>query len=484
MHPPTNIFKRNWRNAFILLAIFVDSIAVALSGVGGYFFRTAFPHLAPLNPVVFAYIVALVWFLLLCFSSVLGLYRAAYHASTRKQYALFIRAYLYTVPSVLSFFYIAQWEDFPRRFTFALFFFLPFLFLLGRWILNQFNAFMQERGFGIHNAVIVGYNGLADRILSRFETVPELGYRIRAVVSDGNSKHRSAQDENGTVKRYKLTELSKVFLDEKIEGIFVPSFDEVAELPSLIKACEKHKVKLKILSAESEDLLRFLYIHDIAGITLYAPPRRKTARIKSVAKRLFDICGSLMMLLVLSPVFLSAVIAIFMESGFPIFFRQKRALVKNGKRFDFFKFRSMRKGAEAEREELGKANKASAGLFFVENDPRVTKVGKILRRFSIDELPQLLNVLRGDMSLVGPRPLALADLDEISPENKMRGYYEKRGEAKPGMTGLWQISGRREVGFREMVLLDLYYIENQSIMFDLEILFATIPVVVFGKGAY
>jgi lipopolysaccharide/colanic/teichoic acid biosynthesis glycosyltransferase len=118
------------------------------------------------------------------------------------------------------------------------------------------------------------------------------------------------------------------------------------------------------------------------------------------------------------------------------------------------------------------------------DDPRITKVGRFIRRFSIDELPQLFNVFWGNMSLVGPRPLPIADFTRLKEEDSLGGYFRQRATAKPGMTGLWQVSGRSELGFREMVLLDLYYIENQSILFDIEILAQTIPVVLFGKGAY
>jgi lipopolysaccharide/colanic/teichoic acid biosynthesis glycosyltransferase len=144
----------------------------------------------------------------------------------------------------------------------------------------------------------------------------------------------------------------------------------------------------------------------------------------------------------------------------------------------------MIKGAESKQSDLYKFNEVSGGLFMMKEDPRITRIGRLIRKYSLDELPQLFNVIKGDMSLVGPRPLSIADLSNISTKNKLDGYYKLRANAKPGITGLWQISGRREISFKEMVLLDLYYIENQSLLFDLEILFATIPVVLFGKGAY
>ena len=199
---------------------------------------------------------------------------------------------------------------------------------------------------------------------------------------------------------------------------------------------------------------------------------------------MFDVVGSILFILLLLPIFIIITLAILIEDGTPIIFTQKRALIKGKNEFHLIKFRSMIKGAELKQSELYKFNEASGGLFMLKDDSRITKVGKILRKFSFDELPQLFNVFLGDMSLVGPRPLSIADLNNIANENKLDGYYKLRNNAKPGITGLWQISGRREIGFREMVLLDLYYIENQSLLFDLEILFATIPVVLFGKGAY
>jgi lipopolysaccharide/colanic/teichoic acid biosynthesis glycosyltransferase len=244
------------------------------------------------------------------------------------------------------------------------------------------------------------------------------------------------------------------------------------------------RVKLKVISHESEQLLRFSRVKDIAGISLYSPPKLLTNQLKAQVKRVFDVFGSFFLLVLFSPLMALATAAILIEDGRPVLFRQRRASMKGGKTFEFLKFRGMIKNAETEQEAMNGLNQTEGGLFLLKDDPRVTRVGRWIRKFSIDELPQLFNVLRGEMSLVGPRPLSMIDLENASPDNDFAGYYYLRDDTRPGITGLWQICGRREVPFREMMLLDLYYIENQSIIFDLEILFATIPVVLFGRGAY
>jgi lipopolysaccharide/colanic/teichoic acid biosynthesis glycosyltransferase len=206
----------------------------------------------------------------------------------------------------------------------------------------------------------------------------------------------------------------------------------------------------------------------------------RNVAVRRMAKRTFDIVVSSLLLVILAIVFAVVAVAVKLESRGSVFFKQMRALSDSDEPFELYKFRTMIHTADELKEMLSHLNETDGVLFKIKNDPRVTRVGRFMRRYSIDELPQLLNVLKGDMSLVGPRPLPVQDIQSNSECEQLRN----RRNAKPGMTGLWQISGRSELGFQEMVMLDVYYIENQRLLFDVEILLRTIPVVMFAKGAY
>ncbi|OJG98699.1 exopolysaccharide biosynthesis polyprenyl glycosylphosphotransferase [Enterococcus termitis] len=195
-------------------------------------------------------------------------------------------------------------------------------------------------------------------------------------------------------------------------------------------------------------------------------------------KRTVDILGSLFGLILLSPLFLIVAFLIRREdANGPVIFSQER-IGKNGRRFTMYKFRSMCTDAEEKFHELVELNEIEGAMFKIKDDPRVTKIGKKIRKTSVDELPQLVNVLKGDMSLVGPRPPL---------EREVSQYTERdlqRLNVKPGCTGLWQVRGRNDVHFDEMVEFDLEYIENQSIWNDLKIMFQTVKVMFFSRGAY
>ncbi|APX71952.1 sugar transferase [Companilactobacillus allii] len=195
-------------------------------------------------------------------------------------------------------------------------------------------------------------------------------------------------------------------------------------------------------------------------------------------KRLFDLVASLIGLILLSPVFLIVAIAIKIEDPSGSVFYSQIRLGKRQQPFEMFKFRSMVANAEKLKEKLMEQNEVEGAMFKMKDDPRVTKVGKFIRKYSIDELPQLLNVLLGEMSLVGPRPPLPKEVSSYTEHDKLRLTV------KPGCTGLWQISGRNDVGFEEMVSLDLDYINKRTAYYDVYILIRTVGVFLFPNGAY
>jgi exopolysaccharide biosynthesis polyprenyl glycosylphosphotransferase len=197
-----------------------------------------------------------------------------------------------------------------------------------------------------------------------------------------------------------------------------------------------------------------------------------------VAKRLIDICGSAVFLLAAAPLMLLTAVLIKLDSPGPVFFKQERVGLHK-RRFQLIKFRTMTEGAERQQQLLEHLNEADGPVFKIKDDPRITRVGKFLRRFSIDELPQLFNVLKGEMSLVGPRPLPVRDVQRIALQ-----WHKRRLSMKPGVTCLWQVNGRSDVSFDHWVRMDLEYIDKWSLGLDLKILLRTIPTVLKGAGAY
>jgi exopolysaccharide biosynthesis polyprenyl glycosylphosphotransferase len=481
----TRLIRRNWRQVYLVMALATDSGSLWIAAILAYWLRLRIGPAPTLTPVAFRDEVLMTWCLFIFFASVFGLYRDAYHAPTKGQHALGIKAFFFTIPAVLSLLYLIHWDSFSRGFAFLFFVLFPFVFLVGRTVLAKLSTKLQEEGFGTFNAIIIGSRKSGERVINMYKRIPQLGCRVKGIVDNGAHPGSSKKTvERFEVPHYPISRLADVIRTQEIDRVLVPSVDDAAAFPEILEICRTLNIDLKVLSPDFEDMWRFSFVHDVAGIPLYVRRRRMTERIKKISKRIFDILGSMIALILCSPILLIAAVAIVVEDGFPVFFRQKRMLARGKSEIEVLKFRSMKTGTEDYHAELLKMNKTTGGLLFVEKDPRVTRVGRVLRKFSIDEFPQLLRVFTGDMSLVGPRPIAIRDLDNISAEDTMRGFYELRSNAKPGMTGLWQISGRREVNFRDMVLLDLYYIENQSIMFDIEILLSTVPVVLFGKGAY
>jgi len=186
--------------------------------------------------------------------------------------------------------------------------------------------------------------------------------------------------------------------------------------------------------------------------------------------------------ILISPLLLAIAAGVALEGGWPVIYASRR-IGLGGRAFLFYKFRSMRAGAEKERAHLADQNEADGVLFKIKDDPRVTRLGRILRRWSLDELPQLWNVVRGDMNLVGPRPLPAEDLEGLENDPEMDYWFDLRHQVRPGITGLWQVRGRANLGTKEMVKLDLFYVQHWSIWLDLKTLALTLLAVLRGRGA-
>jgi len=272
---------------------------------------------------------------------------------------------------------------------------------------------------------------------------------------------------------------------ETIEQRF-PEIDEIViadpdfpqdEAVDLVDRCHRHGIRVRVAPSTMEILMDRVEFVPGQTLPLFELKPPVFDGIDYVVKRAFDFCGALLLILLVSPVMLISALTIKLSSRGPVIYRSVRPGI-GGAPFHCLKFRTMYDGADRAQRELEQANELSGAIFKIREDPRVTPVGRILRRWSLDELPQLFNVLRGQMSLVGPRPLPTRDYE------RLEDWHRKRYLVTPGMTGLWQVSGRSELDFDELVRLDFLYLERWSVFLDLSILLKTIPAVLRRHGAW
>jgi len=277
-----------------------------------------------------------------------------------------------------------------------------------------------------------------------------------------------------------VSELQSLLVTEPIDEVFISvAFDRNGPLiESLLKVCQEQGVVVRLQPDLSVQSHAKPYVGELDGVplvTLRSVPRDGWAVL---IKRLLDVFASAALLLALAPLLLLTAVLIRIDSPGPILFSQERVGL-NKRRFRLLKFRTMIAGADQQQQALEHLNEANGPVFKIKHDPRTTRVGTFLRRYSIDELPQLINVGRGDMSLVGPRPLPLRDVERINVQ-----WHKRRFSVKPGITCLWQVNGRSDISFERWVQMDLEYIDSWCLGLDMKILFKTIPTVLAGYGAY
>jgi exopolysaccharide biosynthesis polyprenyl glycosylphosphotransferase len=277
-----------------------------------------------------------------------------------------------------------------------------------------------------------------------------------------------------------LDELERILRDHHVDrAIIAFSRSGHDELLSSIRMCWDNRVAIDIVPRLFDFLDGARSLEQVGGLPMLSITVPQLNRASRAAKRASDIALSAIALTVLSPLLVATALLIKLDSRGPILFRQRR-VGRDGEIFHIFKFRSMHVDAEERKREFERLNDSNDGVMFkIKADPRVTRIGHPLRRFSIDELPQLLNVLRGEMSLVGPRPLISKEADAFS-----ETWHERRLDLRPGITGPWQVYGRSDIPYDDMLRLDYQYVAGWSLARDAEILLATIPVVFSGRGAY
>jgi exopolysaccharide biosynthesis polyprenyl glycosylphosphotransferase len=284
--------------------------------------------------------------------------------------------------------------------------------------------------------------------------------------------------QNGLRSLGELRDLPEILRRDRVQEVIIadPDFpqDQAIELVDL---CQRRGVTVHVAPSTMEILIDRAEFVPGQSVPLFRLRPPVFAGIDYATKRTFDLVLSTVGLILLSPVLVAIAVAVRLSSRGPVIYRSIRPGV-GCKPFYCFKFRTMREHADQIQADLEPLNEQSGALFKIRHDPRLTRVGRLLRRFSLDELPQLVNVIRGEMSLVGPRPLPVRDFE------RLEDWHKKRYLVMPGITGLWQVSGRAELDFDDLVRLDFLYLERWSVLLDLSILIKTIPAVLSRRGAF
>jgi exopolysaccharide biosynthesis polyprenyl glycosylphosphotransferase len=277
-----------------------------------------------------------------------------------------------------------------------------------------------------------------------------------------------------------IDQLHSVIADHPIDEVLVAlPLDKYGPLvETIVRHCEEQGIIVRLRTEMSQLQVARSYVDDLYGVPILTIQTGPADGWQLVAKRSIDVAVSAALLLALAPLFAVVTLLIKLDSPGSVFFAQER-IGYNKRRFRMLKFRTMVLKADQQQDVLEHLNEAAGPVFKIKNDPRVTRIGKFLRQFSIDELPQLLNVFKGDMSLVGPRPLPVRDVERIAVQ-----WHKRRFSIKPGITCLWQVNGRSNIAFDEWVRMDLEYIDQWSLGLDIKILIKTIPAVFRGSGAY
>jgi exopolysaccharide biosynthesis polyprenyl glycosylphosphotransferase len=425
--------------------------------------RDIFPQ-----PAVFLALYALGWVVALTLN---GLYRPRARWSLRSEAIDVFRATILMALVTLSVLFIFKLPDVSRLVLVVLFPVQALATVLTRAVLRLAMERLRTRGMNLRHVLVLGAGPRGQAFAAKLEDHRELGLRIHGFLDDSPDFVLPTQWRHLGPLENLETVLHGEVVDEV--AICLP-FSQWTAIDTIARLCEEEGKIVRIPIDFLERAVSAGRIEDLDGTPVYSLVSGPDRALALATKRLIDFGAAVAGLVVLSPLFAVVAAAIALDSGRPIFFRQVRVGL-HGRPFQVVKFRSMSRDAEALRPGLADQNEMRGPIFKVTNDPRITRVGRFLRRSSLDELPQLWNVLRGEMSLVGPRPPLP---DEVADYDM---WHRRRLSMKPGITGLWQVRGRRDPDFDRWVAADLEYIDRWSLWLDVKILVQTIPAALEGR---
>ena len=397
------------------------------------------------------------------------LYRSKRLATLKDEFTEVLRAVIFCCLVLATLILLAEWQVFPKKFLIIFASVSSVLMFTVRILKRSLLKHFRLHGRNLRSVVIVGAGQRGQKILNLIKQNPEIGYKFAGFVDDLEVPKRLG----------KLDAIKQVLAENVIDEVIIclPIKSYYDKMEAILLAAEEQGITVRVYS----DLFNQRLSNSVSGelgeepiLSLY---RTKSVRWQFILKNVFDFLGALALLILLSPLMLFIALVIKITSSGPMFFIQERVGL-NKRRFKMLKFRTMFSNAGDLQEMLESLNEANGPVFKMKNDPRVTPVGKWLRKTSLDELPQLFNVLFGELSLVGPRPLPERDFQKFD-----QLWFNRRFSIKPGITCIWQISGRSETSFDKWILQDLEYIDSWSLSLDFKILVKTIPAVVRGTGA-
>lgn len=460
---------------FTFLQIPVDLAMIVGAFVAAYFLRTVFEfvpivYVEPFGSFLKFIVVTLpIWFVSFLFA---GLYSLKERYGKLEEFGKIFVAVSAATAILMAWLFLSRTFFFSRLIIVYVWFVAIFVVTFGRFFIHFIQKFLYRFGIGVHRVIVLGENSSSKFILSEIKNNRQLGYKLVKVIDE-----EAIDKLDKIIRRYPADEII-------VANPHIPS-EKISEV---LEFCRQHQIGFEMTPDLFLVRSSHISVKTLAGVPLMEFKRTPLDGWGRIIKRLVDLFGSFILIILLFPIMILTALIIKLTSKGPVLFAQQRIGFEN-KPFWFLKFRSMKVdyctgenygGTKADKvlKKLSCHNEADGPIFKMKNDPRLTPFGRFIRKTSIDELPQFLNVLKGQMSLIGPRPPLP---EEVA---KYNNFQYRRLGVKPGMSGLWQVSGRSDVSFDEWVKLDAYYIENWSLWMDFQIFLRTIWVVIRGRGAY